>query len=73
MELFVLLILAIIFVPLIYEGLSVLFNNVISSFSFLTHFSSIQTGFFSFKGLMFFLSFMALWNYLTLIKFMNRE
>jgi ABC-2 type transport system permease protein len=47
--------------------------ELISSFSFLTHFSSIQTGFFSFKGLMFFLSFMALWNYLTLIKFMNRE
>jgi len=47
--------------------------ELISSFSFLTHFSSIQTGFFSFKGLMFFFSFMALWNYLTFIKFMNKE
>jgi len=47
--------------------------ELISSFSFLTHFSSIQTGFFSLKGLMFFISFMALWNYLTLIKFANRE
>ena len=47
--------------------------ELISSFSFLTHFSSIQTGFFSIKGLFFFLSFIALWNYLTIIKFMNRD
>ena len=47
--------------------------ELISSFSFLTHFSSIQTGFFSIKGLMFFLSFIALWNYLTIVKFLNRE
>ena len=47
--------------------------ELISSFSFLTHFSSIQTGFFSIKGLFFFLSFIALWNYLTIIKFLNRD
>jgi ABC-2 type transport system permease protein len=47
--------------------------ELISSFSFLTHFSTIQTGFFSIKGLFFFLSFIALWNYLTIIKFQNRD
>ena len=36
--------------------------ELISSFSFLTHFSSIQTGFFSIKGILFFVSFTALWN-----------
>ena len=47
--------------------------ELISSFSFLTHFSSIQTGFFSIKGILFFVSFTALWNYLTILKFMNRD
>ena len=47
--------------------------ELISSFSFLTHFSSIQTGFFSLKGLFFFISFIALWNYLTILKFLVRD
>ena len=53
--------------------LSIDIVELISSFSFLTHFSSIQTGFFSIKGLLFFISFTALWNYLTILKFMNRD
>ena len=47
--------------------------ELISSFSFLTHFSSIQTGFFSLKGLFFFISFIALWNYLTILNFLVRD
>ena len=47
--------------------------ELISNFSFLTHFNTIQTGFFTIKGLLFFISFMALWNYLTIIKLLNRS
>jgi len=49
------------------------FIELISNFSFLTHFNTIQTGFFTIKGLLFFISFMALWNYLTIIKLLNRS
>ncbi len=49
------------------------FIELISNFSFLTHFNTIQTGFFTIKGLLFFISFMGLWNYLTIIKLLNRS
>ena len=41
--------------------------ELISSFSFLTHFSSIQTGFFSLKGLFFFISFIPRSNISTIL------
>ena len=47
--------------------------ELVSTFSFLTHFNTIQTGFLTMKGFLFFVSFIALWNYLTIIKFMNRS
>ena len=60
-------------VSFVTEILPVEIVELISSFSFLTHFNSIQTGFFSLKGLFFFVSFIALWNYLTILKFLVRD
>ena len=42
------------------------FSELLSSFSFLTHFSQIQAGFFSLQSFVFFTSTIVLWNYLAL-------
>lgn len=42
--------------------------ELISNFSFLSHFTAIQSGYFSVNSIIFFLTFMLLWNVLTILK-----
>ncbi len=42
--------------------------ELISNFSFLSHFSTIQSGYFSINSIIFFISFIFFWNFLTVLK-----
>ncbi len=44
------------------------FLELISNFSFLSHFTTIQSGYFSLSSFVFFISFIFLWNFLTILK-----
>jgi ABC-2 type transport system permease protein len=44
------------------------FLELISNFSFLSHFTTIQSGYFSLSSFVFFISFIFLWNFLTVLK-----
>lgn len=47
------------------------FLELVSNFSFLTHFTTIQSGYFSLSSFVFFISFICLWNILTIFKLSN--
>ena len=42
--------------------------ELISNFSFLSHFTTIQSGYFSLSSFIYFITFILLWNFLTILK-----
>ena len=47
--------------------------ELISGFSFTTHFYSLQKGYLSLKSIYFFISFIVLWNFLTILVFNRKQ